>query len=53
MTLDNLAFNLSAIMPINIVIAWACALLVVDLVIPKERKGWIARLVALGLYVVL
>ncbi|HLE52266.1 MAG TPA: NADH-quinone oxidoreductase subunit N, partial [Anaerolineales bacterium] len=51
MTLDNLAFNLSAIMPINIVIAWACALLVVDLVIPKERKGWTALLAALGLVV--
>jgi len=51
MTLDNLASNLSAIMPINIVVAWACALLVVDLVIPKERKGLTALLAALGLVV--
>ena len=51
MTLDNLASNLSAIMPINIVIAWACALLVVDLFIPKERKGLTALLAALGLVV--
>src|SRR4030067_710435 len=51
MTLDNLASNLSAIMPINIVVAWACALLVVDLFIPKERKGLTVLLAALGLVV--
>ena len=49
MTLDNMASNLSAIMPINIVVAWACVLLLVDLFIPKERKGWTALLAALGL----
>ena len=51
MTLDNLASNLSAVMPISIVVAWACVLLVVDLFIPKERKGWTALLAALGLVV--
>ena len=51
MTLDNLASNLSAIMPINIVIAWACVLLLVNFVIPKERKGLTALLAALGLVV--
>lgn len=51
MTLDELAKNLSATMPFNIVVVWACALLLVDLFIPKERKNITALLAALGLVV--
>jgi NADH-quinone oxidoreductase subunit N len=49
MTLDNLLHNLNQILPLVIVIAWSCVLLIVDLFIPKERKGWTALLAALGL----
>jgi NADH-quinone oxidoreductase subunit N len=39
----------SIILPLTILIAWACVLLLVDLFIPKERKGITAFLAALGL----
>jgi NADH-quinone oxidoreductase subunit N len=41
--------DFSIILPLTILIAWACALLLVDLFIPKERKGITAFLAALGL----
>jgi len=41
------------ILPLTILIAWACVLLLADLFIPKERKGITAFLAALGLVVVL
>ena len=50
MTSDLLA-SLGAILPLIILVGWACILLLVDLAIPKERKGWTALLAALGLLV--
>jgi NADH-quinone oxidoreductase subunit N len=41
--------DFSTILPLTILIAWACVLLLVDLFIPKERKGITAFLAALGL----
>src|ERR1043165_10059710 len=41
--------SLSAIVPLTLLTVWACALLLVDLFIPKERKGITALLSALGL----
>jgi NADH-quinone oxidoreductase subunit N len=41
------------LLPLIILIAWACVLLLVDLFIPKERKGITAFLAALGLAVTL
>jgi NADH-quinone oxidoreductase subunit N len=41
--------NLSTIWPFTFLTVWACVLLLVDLFIPKERKGITALLAALGL----
>jgi NADH-quinone oxidoreductase subunit N len=41
--------DLYTILPLLIVMGWACLLLVVDLFIPRERKGWTAILAAVGL----
>ena len=41
--------DLYTILPLLILIGWACVLLLVDLFIPKERKGWTAVLAAVGL----
>jgi NADH-quinone oxidoreductase subunit N len=41
--------DFSAILPLIILIVWACVLLLVDLFIPKDRKGVTAFLAALGL----
>jgi NADH-quinone oxidoreductase subunit N len=41
--------DLYTILPIIILVAWACVLLLVDLFIPKGRKGWTALLAAVGL----
>jgi NADH-quinone oxidoreductase subunit N len=41
--------DFSIILPLTILIAWACVLLLADLFIPKERKGITAFLAALGL----
>lgn len=51
MTLNDLAYNLSFTMPLNVLVVWACALLVVDLFIPQGRKGITALLAAAGLVV--
>lgn len=53
MSLNDLLVNLNLIMPITVLTAWACVLLLVDLFIPKERKGITALLAALGLMVAL
>jgi NADH-quinone oxidoreductase subunit N len=45
--------DFSVILPLTILIAWTCMLLLADLFIPKERKGVIAFLAALGLAVTL
>jgi NADH-quinone oxidoreductase subunit N len=41
--------DLYTILPNIILVVWACALLLVDLLIPKARKGWTALLAAVGL----
>jgi len=41
--------DLRTILPIILLVAWACALLLVDLFIPRGRKGWTALLAAVGL----
>ena len=41
--------DLSTILPLVVLTAWACALLIVDLFIPKDSKGWTASLAAVGL----
>ncbi len=51
MTLGDLTANLIKVLPLSIVILWACALLLVDLFIPKDRKPWIAALAAVGMLV--
>ena len=45
--------DFSTILPLTILTVWACALLLVDLFIPKNRKGITALLAALGLAVAL
>lgn len=45
--------NLKVILPQIVLVIWTCALLLVDLAIPKERKVWTALLAALGLVIVL
>ena len=51
MTLGELTANLAKILPLVIVILWACVLLLVDLFIPKNRKAWTAILASLGMLV--
>lgn len=41
--------DLYIILPIVILTAWACAVLLADLIVPKGSKGWTALLAALGL----
>ncbi len=41
--------DFQAIYPLLIIIGWAALLLLIDLFIPKERKGWTALLACLGL----
>lgn len=41
--------DLYSILPLIVLVAWACALLLIDLFIPKERKGLTALLAALGM----
>ncbi len=41
--------ELLTILPLVILTGWACVLLLVDLFIPHDRKGWTAGLAALGM----
>jgi len=41
--------DLRTILPTILLVAWACGLLLVDLFIPKGRKGWTALLATVGL----
>ena len=41
--------DLASILPATIVAGWACLLLLIDLFIPRGRKGWTAFLTAVGL----
>ena len=45
----DFAASLSATLPLIVLVVWTCVLLLVDLFIPKDRKGWTALLAALGL----
>ena len=49
MNLSDLMLNIKVILPMTVLIAWSCVLLLVDLFIPKGRKSWTALLAALGL----
>ncbi|MES0362026.1 MAG: NADH-quinone oxidoreductase subunit N [Anaerolineales bacterium] len=51
MTLGELTANLAKILPLVIVILWACVLLLVDLFIPKDRKVWTPILASVGMLV--
>jgi NADH-quinone oxidoreductase subunit N len=41
--------DLITLLPLIFLTVWACMLLLVDLFIPKDRKGWTALLAAIGL----
>jgi NADH-quinone oxidoreductase subunit N len=41
--------DLFSILPLVVLVSWACLLLLVDLFIPKDHKGWTALLAAIGL----
>jgi NADH-quinone oxidoreductase subunit N len=43
------AADFSLFLPLAVLLIWATVLLIVDLFIPNERKGWTASLSALGL----
>ena len=47
MTVNDLLNNMNVILPLAVLIAWSCMLLVVDLTIPKEHKGWTAVMAAI------
>jgi NADH-quinone oxidoreductase subunit N len=48
---NDLWVSLAAILPLIVLAAWACLLLLIDIAIPKEQKGWTALLAAIGLLV--
>ncbi len=50
---EDLNVSLYAILPLIVLTAWVCALLLVDLFIPKARKGLTALFAAVGLLVTL
>ncbi len=43
------SFNLLLILPVLVIIIWAMLLMIVDLVLPKEKKKWIAWLTLVGI----
>jgi NADH-quinone oxidoreductase subunit N len=49
MSVNDLLASTSAILPMTLLIVWACLLLLVDLGIPKDRKVITAFLAAIGL----
>jgi NADH-quinone oxidoreductase subunit N len=53
MTVNDLAANLVLVLPVAVLMGWACLLLLVDLWIPKDRKGLTAALAATGLLLAL
>jgi NADH-quinone oxidoreductase subunit N len=50
---EDLYISIQVILPLIVLAAWACVLLLVDLFIPEDRKGWTAILAAAGLLVTL
>lgn len=53
MSVNELVANFSVLMPFNIVVVWASALLLLDVFLLHKRKGLTALLAALGLVVAL
>ena len=53
MSVDQFIASFGDILPLTFLFAFACALLVVDLFIPKGRKATTAVLAALGLVITL
>jgi NADH-quinone oxidoreductase subunit N len=53
MTLSAFLVDLQTILPLVVLMTWACALLIIDLFIPDHRKAWTALLSGLGLLVTL
>jgi NADH-quinone oxidoreductase subunit N len=51
MSLSDLIADTLVILPVVVLMAWACVLLLVDLAIPDNRKGVTASLAALGLLI--
>ena len=51
MNLSNAYTSLNAILPLVVLTLWACALVLVDLFLPKERKNLTSLLAAAGLMV--
>lgn len=45
--------DITPVLPLTILVVWACALLLIDLFIPKDRKGTTALLAAIGLGITL
>jgi len=41
--------NFPTLLPVILLATWACVLLLVDLAIPRDRKGWTAVIAAVGL----
>jgi NADH-quinone oxidoreductase subunit N len=50
---EDMLISLEAILPLIVLTIWVCALILVDLFIPKERKGLTALFAAIGLLVTL
>ena len=53
MSISELLANTKTIMPLAVLVVWSCALLLVDLFIPRQRKSITALLAAAGLVVAL
>lgn len=51
MTLAAFTADFSRIMPLNLIVVWACGLLLIDQFVPRDRKGVTALLAALGLLI--
>lgn len=51
MTLAEFTANFALIMPLSLLVAWACVLLLIDQFVPGTRKGFTAFLAALGLLI--
>jgi NADH-quinone oxidoreductase subunit N len=51
--MNDLFVSINAILPLIVLCAWACVLLLLDVFLLKERRGWTALLSALGLAVTL
>ena len=51
MSMNQFLEDMNTILPLAVLVVWACALLLVDLAIPKGRKGWTALLAGIGLVI--